>query len=134
MMSKTFNDKLGVINILIVDDDEDTRYLYKKILDNKEKYAVELAENGMVGVDKYILHKPDVVIMDYQMPILNGIKAMKMILKFDENAKIIFISGNNDIKKKAKLEGAYMFILKPVPIRVLKSSIKSLVYITEKIV
>ena len=71
--------------ILIVEDDVDLLELYKEILELHE-FNVETALNGEEGVKKYIEKRPSLVIMDGDMPILDGYEAFKQIKKIDNNA------------------------------------------------
>jgi chemotaxis response regulator CheB len=84
---------------------------------------VILAENGRIGIDKIVAEKPDVVLMDVEMPEVDGLTALKEI-----NAKkragdipndlpIVILSGtmyeNNENVRKAKMLGAAEVIAKP---------------------
>ena len=57
--------------------------------------------------------KPDIIILDYRMPIKNGIDALKEILKIDRNSKIIFASADRTIKQEVYSSGAVGFLDKP---------------------
>jgi CheY-like chemotaxis protein len=59
---------------------------------------------------------PDYVIMDYQMPIKNGVDTTRELLKIDPDLKIIFISGDSSIKDEALSAGAGAFFKKPLNI------------------
>ena len=88
--------------IFIVDDDDSILKLYKQFLEFKGFIVIDYAKNGIEAVDKYLSfqNKPDLIIMDYHMPIKNGIEATREILKIDENVKIFLISGDHTIKMK----------------------------------
>lgn len=68
------------IRLMIVDDHKPFRILLSELL-NEEHHIkiVALAENGKEAVSKSFLYKPDVILMDIQMPIMNGFDATKTI-------------------------------------------------------
>lgn len=72
-------------------------------------------QDGNEAVQKYMELKPDVVTMDIVMPRVNGIEAVREIMKKDPNAKIVMISalGQEAMVKEALELGAKDFIVKP---------------------
>ena len=87
--------------ILIVEDDEDLVEIYKEILELHE-FNVVIASNGEEGVKKFRENKPSLVIMDGDMPILDGYQAFKQIKKIDANANVIIITGFSEVSVKSK--------------------------------
>jgi len=84
------------------------------------------AKNGKEAVSLFnsFPKKPDIVLMDYRMPIKNGIEATKQILKINNKSKIIFTSADNSIKREALSIGARSFLDKPYSITNLITEIK----------
>ena len=81
--------------ILIVDDEEAYHRLITKFLERftKHKFTVHSAENGAAGVEMYGKlasegHKPDLVLMDLRMPVMDGVEATKRIIEHDPKANI----------------------------------------------
>ena len=76
---------------------------------------VEFASNGKEAVDKYkaFSEKPDLIIIDHQMPVMNGIDAMIEILQINKGVKIIFSSADVSMKERAISMGAHVFLNKP---------------------
>ena len=74
-----------------------------------------IASNGDEAIKMYkdFNEKPDIVILDYRMPIKNGIDALKEILKIDSHSKVIFASADRTIKKEVFSCGAMGFLDKP---------------------
>ncbi len=74
-----------------------------------------IANNGdeAIKMFKSFQKRPDIIILDYRMPIKNGIDALKAILEIDESSKIIFASADRTIKEKVYLQGAKGFLDKP---------------------
>ncbi|MFX1570165.1 MAG: response regulator [Promethearchaeota archaeon] len=115
--------------IFIVDDDTSIIKLYKQFLELKGFNIIDYAQNGNEAVNKYLRfqNKPDLIIMDYHMPIKDGIEATKEILKIDGNVKIFLISGDCSIKKKALAAGAIDFKKKPFNLQELYLSVSTLI-------
>ncbi|NLY56859.1 MAG: response regulator [Firmicutes bacterium] len=110
--------------ILVVDDAAFMRMMLKDILTKAGYEVVGEAENGAVGLQKYIELKPDLVTMDITMPEMDGITAVKEIRKVDPNANIIMCSamGQQAMVIDAIQAGASDFIVKPFqPQRVLEA-------------
>lgn len=112
--------------ILIVDDEPEVLELYQFMLESDNTYVVEYAKDGYEAVEKYkrMPTKPDIVIMDYRMPIKDGIEATKEILSQNLNAKIIFASADPTCKDLAMMVGAKDFIKKPFSMDILIGDIK----------
>ncbi|OGK07069.1 MAG: two-component system response regulator [Candidatus Riflebacteria bacterium GWC2_50_8] len=109
--------------ILVVDDASIMRLMLKHLCENNEFKVIEAA-NGKEAVELYAAHKPDLVTMDITMPDMDGITAVKEILKIDAKAKIIMCSamGQIDKVKAAVMAGAKSFLVKPLqPERVLST-------------
>ncbi|MCC6027241.1 MAG: response regulator [Archaeoglobi archaeon] len=111
------------MKILIVEDDESMIELLKKILC---QYEVIVAKDGKEGVEKFLAEKPDLVLMDIELPKMNGIDATKEIKKIDPNAKIIAVTAyavqrGNEAMKVGILE----IISKPFKIKNLIEKVES---------
>lgn len=102
----------NIKTVLLVDDAAFIRKVEKEILTENGYMIVAEAENGEESIEKYMKHKPDMVIMNIIMPIMDGIEATKRIKEFDENAKIVMFSGlsNYQTIKDSVLAGASGFI------------------------
>lgn len=74
------------LKILIVDDSEVNRILIKEFLKNSS-FIISEAENGMAAVEMAKSEKFDVILMDMQMPILDGYSATKQIREWEEKNK-----------------------------------------------
>lgn len=109
---------MGKVRVLLVDDSSVIRGIITRIL--KEDESIEIvgaAPNGQIGVDTYRRLKPDVVLMDIEMPVMDGITALGEIMKEDRRAKVIMCSTltveNADITMRAMRIGAIDYIPKP---------------------
>ncbi len=76
-----------MVKVLLVEDDESLRNLYSKVL-RDNKYEVETAVDGEDSFIKIDSFRPDIIILDIEMPKLNGIEVLK-ILKADPELRKI---------------------------------------------
>ncbi|MCI4626078.1 MAG: response regulator [Candidatus Magnetoovum sp. WYHC-5] len=93
-------DVLAALVILYVEDDHVVRPNVGKFLRRRCKMVIEAA-NGKEGLDEYVANRPDVVITDIEMPIMNGIEMIDKILIINENQVIIITTAYNDIEHKS---------------------------------
>jgi len=103
--------------VLVVDDEPEILNAMKESLVYLG-YKPEFASNGTQGLDKYKNCKPEAVLMDINMPEMDGIACIEAILNYDPDAKISIISGYeldgiNGLGKKAK-ESIKDYLPKPV--------------------
>ncbi len=110
--------------VLIVDDTKFMRNILASILKKKDLEIAGEAVNGSEAIEKYRELKPDLVTMDIIMPEVDGIQAVKEILKFDPEARILMCSamGQQALVIEAIQAGAKDFVIKPFqPTRVLEA-------------
>jgi len=104
--------------ILVVEDDIELLELYAEIL-QVNMYNVQTAINGEEAVSKYRQIHPDLVVMDGDMPKLDGYHAFSQIIEMDKNAKVIIVTcySEFELKNKRALElGLVSVISKPIGI------------------
>ena len=115
--------------ILIVDDEPDIRELLKYNLE-KAGFECELAENGLMALEKIKTQKPSLVLLDVMMPGLDGIQTCEAILEEKNNNDIIiaFLTARSeDYSQIAGLQaGSDDYISKPIKPAVLLSRIQAL--------
>ncbi len=115
------------ISLLYVEDEKILRNVYTKLLENRIK-KLYIAENGEKGLQLYKKHKPDLVITDIKMPVMNGLEMTKRIRKEDKNSRMVIMSayGQTQYFIKAIEHGVKSFLLKPVDNQKLFSLIEEL--------
>ena len=79
-------------NVLIVDDSKLMRIMLKKIVEELQIFdLIEEAENGQVALEKLNDVNFDIILLDIEMPIMNGVEALREI-RLSHNAKVIIVS------------------------------------------
>lgn len=114
--------------VLIVDDAAFMRISIKSMLTKNGYEIVGEAENGLVGVEKFKELNPDIVTMDITMPEMNGLDALREIMKINPAAKVIMVSamGQEAMVREAIISGAKGFIVKPFKEEGIVSALKKL--------
>jgi two-component system chemotaxis response regulator CheY len=107
------------VGIAIVEDEKDLVKVYEKIFLKRDIFICFVAYDGLEAVKKFIecTPKPHVVLMDYRLPVMNGIDATGEILKIDPDTRIVFLSADDTIKDVAMRAGAFIFLKKPASIK-----------------
>lgn len=103
------------VRILLADDHTIVRKGLRMLLESHEGFQVVAeAANGLDAVDLTERHRPDVVVMDVAMPVLNGIEAARQIAAKDLGTEIVFLSMHSDESYvlKALKSGARGYLLK----------------------
>ncbi|MDR3090727.1 MAG: response regulator [Clostridiales bacterium] len=112
--------------ILIVEDSKTTRMVLRSILETEGHEIVGEATNGLEGFDMYMSLKPDMVTMDLNMPLVDGIACAERIKKKDPGAKILLISANvqAQLMVDAAALGLNYHVPKPISEKMLKNTVK----------
>jgi len=116
------------IRILVADDSDVTRNAIIKITNMVDNFEViGEASNGEEAIQKTKELKPDIVLMDINMPIINGLEATEKISKECANVIVIIMSvqGGTEYLKKAMFSGAKEYIFKPFSMSELVDTVTS---------
>ena len=113
--------------ILVVDDDVIARPVAVNLL-VQAGYQVVEALDGVQAVSKYEDERPDAVLMDIQMPRMEGMNALVAIRKYGPKARVIMVTGIADkqVALAAIKMGARDFIVKPFRVDRVLSAVKQL--------
>lgn len=100
--------------ILLVEDTLFNVMVATQLLENWEA-VVEVADNGALAIDKIRLQPYDIILMDLQMPIMDGYTASKKIRSFNKQVPIIALTASNSVDMKQRIleSGMQNFITKP---------------------
>ena len=119
-MTKDVIAKLQNLTLLYAEDEEGIR---KNIADSLSYYVKEVIEasNGVDAFELYSQRKPDIILSDIHMPILNGLEFVKKVRQEDKKIPIIMITAHTD--KEYLLEAVELkmekYIVKPIELEVL---------------
>jgi two-component system, chemotaxis family, chemotaxis protein CheY len=104
------------IRVLIADDSFVMRNSLKRIFESTNIEVVAEATTGIQAFYEYAHHKPDVVTMDINMPVMDGLAALKLIIENDPHARVIMVSTENQKRMlfKAIKMGAKHYLVKPI--------------------
>ncbi len=115
--------------ILLIDDDVQFTELLKENLNKTGKYEVRVQNNGSQGLDSAKAFKPDLIVLDFVMPDMDGSEVAEIILGDEDvkNIPIVFLTSivaDEEVKPSNGLIGGIRFIAKLQPMRKLIASIE----------
>ena len=117
------------LKLLLVEDFEDTRLVLRLQLE-EQGFIVFEAENGQVAVETAIREKPDVILMDLTLPLMDGFAATKLIRQNNDlkNVPVIAITAHQevDFRSDAKASGFDAYVTKPIDVNWLKDLLSGL--------
>ncbi len=107
---------MNKITFVITDDAIFMRTLLRKIIEQSDEFeVVGEASNGLEAIDAAEKYQPDILTLDITMPEMDGIQAVKEILKVSPKTRIIMVSamGQQSMVIEAIKQGAKDFVVKP---------------------
>ena len=121
------------ISVLVVEDDRNIAELLRMYLE-KEGYAVTIAGDGGLGLTKFRAIKPDLVLLDVMMPVMDGWAVCKAI-RAEGNTPVIMLTakGETDDKVAGLKSGADDYITKPFEMKEVLARIEAVLRRTDRI-
>jgi len=115
--------------ILLVDDSETILMMEQMIL-QKESYEVVIARDGEEGIAKAVKTKPDLILMDVVMPIMNGFEAVKRLRQREETKSVPIVMVTTEAEMES-MEAGYVsgcsdYVVKPIDGLELLTKVKNL--------
>ena len=109
---------------LVVDDSKVVRMVARKILEAL-KFEIAEAENGQVALEKCRARMPDVILLDWNMPVMDGIEFLRALRKSagGDAPRVVFCTTENDMAhiREAIGAGANEYIMKPFDSDIIQS-------------
>lgn len=108
------------LRFLVIDDNTFMRRVIRALLHGFGAREVLEAEDGASGLESFMAHGPDVVILDWEMPILDGLEVARMIRtpsnSINPYTPIIMVSGHSEKNRvnQAREAGINEFLVKPI--------------------
>ncbi len=103
------------VKVLCIDDEESIRYALSAVIQSQDwiPYTAKNVKEGLVSLEEV---KPDIILIDYHMPDINGIEGVKLIRKIDASIPIIVftIDFDQEVADKFMEAGATDFATKPI--------------------
>jgi DNA-binding response OmpR family regulator len=112
-----------VKKILLVDDEENIRFIYEEELKD-EGYAIISAENGKDAISLFEGEKPDLVILDIQMPGMNGIEVLRRIKTINSSVPVILSSAFPEFKQNLGVWASEEYVVKSSDLTKLKEVVR----------
>ena len=102
--------------ILVVDDDRLMLTLLLGVLRREGYHHVEKAASGKEALDRFLHNPPDIVFLDIEMPVLDGLQTLKAIKAFGTVAQVVMVTATPTAHyvQAAKDGGAAGFLVKPI--------------------
>ncbi len=112
--------------ILVIDDERSIRNTLKEVLEY-EKHEVDIAEDGLVGLEILKEKSFDIVLCDIKMPQIDGIEVLDQIIANGYDTQVIMVTGHGTVETavEAIKKGAYDFIEKPLDLNRLMITIRN---------
>ena len=132
-LSKDLQEKIASLKVLIVDDEHYMRKVVRTMLLAIGVKSVFEADDGMSGLEAIKKHGPDIVIVDWEMPLIDGAQFVRMVrspMDFPvPDVPIIMLSGHGDRWRvvEAARVGAHEYLLKPVSTKALLDRIVTII-------
>jgi CheY-like chemotaxis protein len=111
--------------ILVVEDEEGLRLLYEEEL-KAEGYEVLTARNGREAIQQLEVGKPDLIILDIVMPVMNGMEALGRILGKEKRIPVILNTSYSGYQQDFMSWAADAYLTKSVDLSELKDKVKEL--------
>jgi two-component system nitrogen regulation response regulator NtrX len=112
--------------ILVIDDERNIRSTMKDILEF-EKHTVDVAENGIKGLEMVKSSTYDLIFSDIKMPEMDGLEVLSKIKDSEVDAPVVMISGHGNIETAVECikKGAFDFIEKPIDLNRLLVTVRN---------
>jgi len=115
------------MRVMIVDDQKSIRDLLCSIVEELGAEVISEAGDGIEAVALYKETSPDVILMDINMPRMDGVEALRQIIAFNPNALVLMLTSQNSmaVVKNCLASGAKNFILKDNPPNIMAEEIQA---------
>ena len=119
--------------VLIADDLEYVHFMYKQALASYPEIRVISAKDGYDALQLFKIEKPDLVILDINLPYKNGVEVLKEIRKVNQTVPVIMCTAYNtaDYVRNCAYLGITAYLVKPVDLKEFKSKVLEILNISQ---
>jgi CheY-like chemotaxis protein len=103
-------------SVVIADDNNAIRFLLKGLLSELGFKVVQLVTNGEEAIKAAATHRPGILCLDVEMPVLSGLEALPLIRQASPKTAVVMVTGSatRELVEKATAHGAKGYIVKPI--------------------
>ena len=119
-----------MIRVVVVDDDSHLRDLFKMMLELEDGFeVVGEAGDGKAAISRVEECQPDLVMLDLEMPVMDGLEALPRILEAAPRTKVVVVSGfpEESLEARALAAGAVAYVSKGLSVEALVRQLASVV-------
>ena len=126
MIDKDDNNEETVLRTIVADDDPLVRRLIRDTLQRADVTVIAEASTGREAVELALFYRPDVVVMDYMMPEMDGIEATRRIYEHDPSIRVVLLTGAGDeeLGLRGLRAGASGYLSKEVELEALPRALR----------
>jgi len=126
MLDKDGMDEEMALRTIVADDDPLVRRLIRDTLQRAEGTVIAEAATGREAVELALFYRPDVVVMDYMMPEMDGIEATRRIYESDPSIRVVMLTGAGDdeLGLRGLRAGASGYLSKEVELEALPRALR----------
>jgi len=114
---------IPTMKVLIADDTDSVRFALRLVLEHLGHEVIGYATNGQDAIDKCASMKPELIVMDVRMPLIDGLTCTTMLSKSSPDSKVVIVTGSRTTESEARDAGARGFVEKPFDMRELDRAI-----------
>ncbi len=117
--------QLQGVSVIVADDEQHIRMLFRTIFMTMGAKVLGEADNGQMAVEMYRTHRPDILLLDVNMPVKDGEEALAEIMETNPDAFVIMLTSvvDRETVEKCFSLGASSYILKDTPMAEIKQMV-----------
>jgi DNA-binding NarL/FixJ family response regulator len=119
------------ISVVLVDDVEELRVMLRTVLEHRGEFTVvDEAADGEAGVQAVLTHRPDLVLLDISMPVLDGLETLPLIREGSPETIVVVLSSfraTSQAAARAIALGAHAYLVKGASVLQMRDELRAIV-------